>query len=177
MEHAQSAVPPGTGRRVRPRMPVCPSGRMRPLRRALRCLRSVQALFTLLLTLAVPGFLRAAEFYLPRSGPALLRFVRVPDRSKPFAWPFPLSGPVAATNSNSVDHIAGAAQPTEEAGPVLGPFLPAITNGIAGAAPGDLADPFMLPPGVVDNTLSASEMLVVTPQMLTDYLKPARGIL
>lgn len=124
-----------------------------------------------LLGVAIATPLGGAEGYLPRSGPAALRFAAAPLQAKAFVWP-PLRKDESAP-SNSLPEAASAPASTNSA-PV--PAAPGATNWVVDPA---LLDPTQFPvdtnsvPNSESPASSASELLIVTPQMLAEYLKPA----
>ena len=126
-------------------------------------------LSVLLLAIPLPA-MRGSEFYLGSVGPSPLRFAQSPS-SKPYVWP---KGPTMPTNNFSVvtDSVPGIST-NLTAAPAVSSAQ--ITNSVASMtrpAP-DMASS-LLPqpqPGVDTNSLSASNLLLVTPQMLADFFK------
>ncbi len=137
----------------------------------------LRAALAVVLPMVCAGDLRAADLYLTRLGPAPLRFASAPASTKDFVWPIPLQPGHTATNSSALaaigDSVAGtnssvsvaittgsqtqssslvASQSTEivKSSPLIGPSIPTVSDG---------------------NPLSASNLLLVTPQMLADYFK------
>jgi hypothetical protein len=119
--------------------------------------------------------LHGSDYYLPRFGPVPLRFAAIPRSAKDFIWPS------LGTNSNSVTNSANIppvvistpdtnAVVTTAASTIVQtnamPDVPGFDNTASG--------PLMVMPtagGTPANSLTASNLLVVTPQMLADYFK------
>ena len=117
--------------------------------------------------------LSASDFYLMRLGPPPLRFAPVSNGE--FKWPMPLPKPsLANTNMPGAGKFSTVITPTN----VLATADSAVpkTNGAAPQPISEIsvssaANLMPTPVGADGNPLSASNLLVVTPQMLADYLK------
>ena len=127
-------------------------------------------ILALLLSAFPAAVLSSSEFYLCRVGPPPLRFAPPPSL-KEFKWPVPLKPAAPETNSivtsdsapvSNTNFEISVAQSPE---PVLAPAMPAQmpeTN---------VALWPQIPLGTDGNLLSASNLLILTPQMLADYFK------
>jgi hypothetical protein len=118
--------------------------------------------------------LRSADFYLARLGPPPLRFAAAPLKPKDFAWPL-APGPARAL-TNSMELAGDTATNSSNVLPnATGPAT--SSNGAPGTEVTVTASPSSTFPtpsisiGFDGNPLSASNLLVVTPQMLADYFK------
>ncbi len=118
--------------------------------------------------------LRSADFYLARLGPPPLRFAAAPLKPKDFGWPLAL-GPARAL-TNSLERAGDAATNSSNVLPnATGPST--SRNGAPGVEVTVTTSPSSTFPtpstsiGFDGNPLSASNLLVVTPQMLADYFK------
>ena len=126
-------------------------------------------LTVLLATIPLPA-VQSSEYYLVSVGPAPLRFASPPP-AKAYVWPVALNPAGPATNcmpdvTNSV--------PDNSTNSVLTSSSPATqTNSAAALAQIGFGSPLVGPgqQGTDGNFLSASNLLVLTPQMLADYFK------
>lgn len=116
----------------------------------------------------VPPLISASDLYLARLGPSPLRFS--PPPAKEFKWPVPLLPTKPETNS---DDVASASLPVNNTA-----AQDSATNSISvnstplGPVP---FNPDFLIEGSEANSLSASNLLNITPQMLADYFKTTLG--
>ncbi len=155
-------------------------GRPSRVRRALRtkgCVPPGIVLFLLLASICA-GDLWASDFYLARLGPAPLRFASAPANPKDFTWPIPLNPSRATTNSSPVADIPSPIPGTNSAIAAAGDAgLQSRTNSsssVAQVTDTAGANPPIrptTPDGLDRNPLSASNLLLVTPQMLADYFR------
>src|SRR5579859_303214 len=110
---------------------------------------------------------RSADANLPRFGPPPLRFAATPAVPKAFVWPVPLTS--GRTSSNHVEAASSLGIDSETNS------APALTNSLPSAPVTDVGSPAPLPgPQLVipqSNSLSASNLLLLTPQMLADFFK------
>jgi hypothetical protein len=114
--------------------------------------------------------LSGADVYLPRFGPAPLRFV-APPPSVEFTWPSPPATSLAATNHT---HLAKNSQENATNSIPNDPVSTPQTNSPSGPDISSIASPTEPLPSPVSsetNPLSASNLLIVTPQMLADYFR------
>jgi hypothetical protein len=133
----------------------------------------ILTLALLLATIPAPALL-GEDFYLARLGPAPLRFAAAPANPNGFTWPVPLIPVVAGTNStNPATSIAATNSAAASANAI---DLPTPTNSAVAApvtGPATLS-PFLVPQTAIgsnENPLPASNLLVVTPQMLADFFR------
>lgn len=130
----------------------------------------IRALLLSILVMQLPSAIGGAECYLALVGPVPLHFAPTPR--KDFAWPVPLVLTNVATNSipfpspvdsesttNALILSARSPDPLPVA-PVSQEFEPL-----------PFAPPAAMPAPPATNSLSASNLLNVTPQMLAEYLK------
>jgi hypothetical protein len=186
--------PPAPGRMVAPAQLHCGGrrwlvgpGAARPWRRARRFGPLPLVPVTLAVWLGCSRLLGAAEAYLPYLGPTLLRFAPVPAAH--FVWSPAAAGPPVAQPSPAPATKAGTASSASPpfsttprstdllARPTLEEFLAQPASLSEGGPPLELSAESP-PPGSADlvgSPLSASEMLIVTPQMLAEYLKNPPG--
>jgi hypothetical protein len=124
----------------------------------------------LLATISLPC-LQSSEFYLANVGPAPLRFASPP--SKGYVWPIGLNPLPSATNSAAA--VTDSVPVTSTNLVLTSSSPPAQTNNSAIPSPQTLASGsptlWQIQPGTDGNLLSASNLLVLTPQMLADYFK------
>jgi len=136
-------------------------------------------LLVILLATIPAGAVLGSDFYLPRIGPAPLRFATISANSKGFVWPVPLNPLRSTTNSTAETSLQVSNTPTNSAVPV---------PSLAGSKTNNVSPPLSLemsvsspanasqtPNGTDGNPLSASNLLIVTPQMLADYFKATPG--
>lgn len=140
----------------------------------------VRILSLVLATIPVPA-LRSSDFYLTHLGPPPLRFAAVPTNPNSFTWPVALNlapTPVRTeTNSTTIPSIPSSVSSTNTASslPSAGTTeiqtntvsRPQVTETIASPAPSTLPAPL----GSDGRPLAASNLLIVTPQMLADYFR------
>jgi hypothetical protein len=116
----------------------------------------------------------SSDFYLSHVGPSPIRFAALPAKPGDFVWPISLIPARAATNvvadtssassTNAAISLPGASEGQSQTNSV------SSTPVSETAASATLIGPSM-PNGLDGNPLSASNLLVVTPQMLADYFK------
>jgi hypothetical protein len=139
---------------------------------------SKAVLVILLATIPAEG-LWSSDFYLARIGPAPLRFAAVLANSKAFVWPVPLIPSRSTTNSAAEPSFPASNTGTNLVIPAVGPTT-AQTNSIPATSSPETnvfnaASPVQTSIGADGNPLSASNLLIVTPQMLADYFKATPG--
>jgi len=131
--------------------------------------------FLVILSTIHAGALLASDFYLPRIGPAPLRFAMVSAKSKTYVWPVPLIPTNSVNNASAVNSLPDSNAATNSAITLSSPAIPQ-TNNIPTLASSEMSvsspfGPTQPPVGADGNPLSASNLLIVTPQMLADYFK------
>lgn len=128
-------------------------------------------ILALLLT-AVPGsVLNSSDFYLCQIGPAPLRFAPEPP-SKAYTWPVPLKPVPRETNNVTASDSAPVVDTNSVLSATSPPVQPVTPPPTLSEALGtNLALLPQIPLSTEGNLLSASNLLIVTPQMLADYLK------
>jgi hypothetical protein len=128
-----------------------------------------------MIVLFIPGStLWSSDFYLSHLGPAPLRFAAVPAKSGDFVWPISLYPARAVTNV--VADTSSASSTNSAISLASGSVNQSQTNGVSSTpAPETTASTPLIgastPNGLDGNPLSASNLLVVTPQMLADFFK------
>ena len=109
---------------------------------------------------------RSADTYLQRGGPPPLRFAPTPAQPGQFTWPAQIHSTQSSSNNQP--------EPTVPLTSALETNSVAQTNATAlrspMGAPFEISSP-ALPPISDPNSLSAGNLLLVTPQMLADYFK------
>jgi hypothetical protein len=139
-----------------------------PMHRGLAC--RFGRFGTLLAMLAVlTSNLRSVDFYLPHTGPASLRFAPVLPRPWDFKWPMPK---VANGSTNETQNpTAGSTNSTVLASSSIQQTNSTTASPMASSAAWSVfsdASPFA---GLDANPSSASNLLLLTPQMLADFFK------
>ena len=162
-------------------MPGIDAGPWRFRRYALRTLEAAicRALpmrgFGLIVPMLLAGNLLASEFYLARLGPAPLRFASTAVKPKGLARPEAASP--SDTNATAALNIAAPTSGTNSApsGPNAADLQrtpkTSYSEPVTALAASNPASGPAEPTGFDGNPLSASNLLVVTPQMLADYFK------
>jgi hypothetical protein len=138
----------------------------------------VKTVLIILVAMLPVGALQSSDLYLPCIGPAPLRFAAATVNYKNFAWPVPLNTGRSTTNSTEIANLSGSNAATNSTAS-LPPSAPQTNNTPVNArvplAPdvtvSSPANPPQMPIGADGNPLSASNLLIVTPQMLADYFK------
>jgi hypothetical protein len=137
-------------------------------------------LLALLCGLLAPASLRAGVYFL-QSGPPPLRFMEA-AKTNAFLWPPLCPAENSAVGSNHLEHASARPLQTNTAASLNpGAVSSAKTNGVAAPA---ISEPVELTDLSSSNALvnleanppSARELLVVTPQMLAEYLRSAPGV-
>jgi hypothetical protein len=140
-----------------------------------QCLWRILGAVLATIVLFIPGStLWSSDFYLSHLGPAPLRFAAVPAKPGDFVWPISLNPARAVTN---VLADTSSASTTNSAISLASSSVnQSQTNGVSSIPAREAAASTPLigastPNGLDGNPLSASNLLVVTPQMLADFFK------
>jgi hypothetical protein len=116
-----------------------------------------------------------SDFYLPRVGPAPLRFALTSADSRDFAWPIPLIRAQSITNSTAATNDNPSIGATNSTSSVSNVAASQTNNAQLVSSPetsfSSQTSMPQIPDGANGNPLSASNLLVITPQMLADYFK------
>jgi hypothetical protein len=127
-----------------------------------------RAAFVLTLTLS-PAFTQAGVAYLPKTGPVPLRLEAVQAQAKPFVLP-PLAMDNGAPTNLDSGALGSPLTPTPTNAVPLAPVVPP-TNSVSAVSPTTPDEQVPTDAELVSSS-SASDLLVVSPQMLAEYFKP-----
>ena len=112
------------------------------------------------------------DLYLPKFGPPPLRFMAQSSKAKAFVWPVPLKQCHSLTNQTNQTNQNVTASSTNA--PLV--LDPTIQTNIVTETRSESGFASLLPMAVPTespepNPLAASNLLIITPQMLADYFK------
>jgi hypothetical protein len=123
--------------------------------------------FGLILVFGSAPSVRCDDGYLVRFGPPPLRFSTPIVANKEFSWPVPLFPKASATNQTEVEASPGLLTNTFNSKPTQ-VVIPAAELTADPQVPEVPRDPHTF---VYPNSSTASNLLLVSPQMLAEYLK------